>query len=549
MKYPVTERDKNLLLQMSLEYRIRITLTNESRNVIDVIYGTSDVGGMSVDSNSNIRRTFSFTLKLDDFINNIESKIASWIGLYYEVDIGIVDLRTDEIIYYPNGRFCITAASTSYDAVTNSLSLDLSDRFAELDGTRNGQIGGAPIISIPKEVNGVKQTLRGTTINLITSSTKIDKYIIDDIGEFYGMQQNNPDYADYRQKNDEWNILPYDLEYSCGNLIGDMLLEIRDLYPNCQMYFDVYDNFCFDMIPSLDNDIPDIDDDYLQKLLTSDSTESVSYNVSSIKNITEVFGKDYDIDYFSENTSFENNIYTLSLSDYISYTKYDMIAFKPTSDNLYSASLKINSLETIPIYYEYTDTPLNPSELKTGDMCVITIYKIEQNYIAYYLGKYQPHSLCVLTNDSNDVKYTKKYFSSIYNVAEKNVYFREEKHSPFAVQRLGEVLDVKSGDDFDNILSDSIAIENSKYYNRLSSTMFDTVTITTVLIPWLDVNVKINYRKQQEDTIYSYVVKSRSDNFSNKTSTITMYRFICLGENTRHFSGEMNRQRENIHMR
>lgn len=530
MKYPITEYDKDLLLQNILNYKIRITVTDKCRNVVDVLYGISNVGGLCIDSDSNIRRTFSFSLKLDDFIKNIENKIAGWIGLYYEIDIGLLDLRKDEYIYYPNGRFCITNASTTYDASTNIISFELSDRISELDGTRNGQVGGAPVISIPKEIDGTKQTIRGTTINLITSSTTIDKYVVDDIGEYYGMPQNNNDYLDYRTKNDEWNILPYDLEYSSGTYISDILFEIRDLYPNCQMYFDVYDNFCFDMIPSLDNDTPDLDNSYLQKILIGEGTESVSYDTSSIKNVTEIFGKSYDIDRTADTCTYLDNLYVITLEKYDSYKKYDMIAFTPTSDNAKSPFLKINTLSAIPIYYEYTTTPIEKSVLTSGTMCVIEIYKTESDYIAYYLGQYQPHVLCVLTNDRNDNIYSKEYFSAKYNVEEKNVYFREETYSSFAIQKLGEILDSKSGEDFDNILSDAVAIQSAKYYNRLSSTMFDTVTISTVLVPWLDVNVKINYKKKQEDTEYSYVVKNRSDNFTNGTSTITMYRFLQIYE-------------------
>lgn len=46
----------------------------------------------------------------------------------------------------------------------------------------------------------------------------------------------------------------------------------------------------------------------------------------------------------------------------------------------------------------------------------------------------------------------------------------------------------------------------------------------------VDVNVKLDYKKQQEKTTYSYVVKSKSDNFADGTSTITMYRFLQLYE-------------------
>lgn len=532
MKYNITEHDKELLLQGNLQYKIRVTVTDKSRKVIDVLYGTAETGGISVDSDSDIRRTFSFTLIPDKLTDQIESKISGWIGLYYEVDIGILDQRNGKFVYYPNGRFCITSASTSYHATTNTISFDLSDRISELDGTRNGQIGGAPVITIPREINGNKQTIRNTAVNLLSSSTEIDKYIIDDIGEYYGMPQNNENYLDYRNKNDEWNILPYDLEFSSGDTVSNMLFEIRDLFPACQMYFDVYDNFCFDMLPTLEKDLPDMDDPYLQKILLADNSESVSYDIQSIKNVTEVFGKIYNVDHFSDSAFFADNTYSIPADGYNAYRKYDLIAFTIPHTNGTAPKLKINDLQEIPVYYEYTEQALEENCLISGDTCVVELYRSGENYIAYYLGEYQPHALCVLTNgeDCPNGKFSKKYFSEKYNVKEKNILFRTQNFSPFSVQKLGEILESYSGNDFENILSDSNAVQNAEYYNRISSTLFDTVTISTVLIPWLDVNVKINYKKQQENTAYSYIVKSRKDDFSNGTSSITMYRFMQLYE-------------------
>lgn len=79
---------------------------------------------------------------------------------------------------------------------------------------------------------------------------------------------------------------------------------------------------------------------------------------------------------------------------------------------------------------------------------------------------------------------------------------------------------------------DKISLNGGTYDHLYVSTNStdDTVTITTLLLPWLDVNVKLDYKKQQEKTTYSYVVKSKSDNFADGTSTITMYRFLQLYE-------------------
>ena len=156
------------------------------------------------------------------------------------------------------------------------------------------------------------------------------------------------------------------------------------------------------------------------------------------------------------------------------------------------------------------------------------IKKKDDVYIAYFLGQYQPHAICVLTNDENDSYYTKKYFAEKYNCDEKNVMLRVEKDSPFVVQKIGEVLDYKSGNDFDNIESDSVALQNALYYNRLSTTFNDIVTIKTRMIVFLDVYSKVSYQRKQEQKINEYIIKSVQHDLDGMTSTITMYRYYPL---------------------
>ena len=69
---------------------------------------------------------------------------------------------------------------------------------------------------------------------------------------------------------------------------------------------------------------------------------------------------------------------------------------------------------------------------------------------------------------------------------------------------------------------------NAVYYNKQSSTVNDTVTLTTKMIPFLDVNVKVSYKKQQDSQIHEYIVKSISHDLGGMTSTITLHRFYPL---------------------
>ena len=530
MKYNITQEDKDLLLQPSLEYKYRLFIVDKDKNILDEIQGISSTGSYNIDSESDIRRTNSFSLLLDNCYRDksLEKRLFLWIGYNFQIQIGILSLRNNDYKWYDCGYYLITEANTSYNATDNSLSLNLSDWYSKFDGTRNGQIGGAPTILIPNEdEEGNPITIKDATEGVLKDNG-ISDYIVDDIGEFYGMPQNNPDYEQYRKDNPLWNQLPYDLEYDVGCYISEIFEEIKNLYPNCQMYFDIYGNLCFNLIPSCEYEPIVLDNDFLQKILLADNTENVSYDIGNIKNVTEVFGQSYEIDRYSTSVTNSTNIYTATLEDYTRYSSGDMIAFTPNISNIENMKFRINSLAAIPIYYEYTSEYIDAGLLEANKTYVLQIKRSGTDFVAYYLGQYQPHALCVLTNDENDSVYTKSYFAQKYNCDEQNVVLRVENENPFSVQKLGEILDVKTGEEFENILSDSVAMENAIYYNRQSSSVYDTVEISTKMIPFLDVNEKVEYKKQQEEESKYYIIKSINNDTESLTSQITMYRFYPL---------------------
>lgn len=533
MRYIITEYDKQLV-QRSDDYKYKFFIVDENGNILDEISGISAVGSYNINPESTIRRTTSMTLVLDAQYRteSIERKLYSWIGYNFFMQIGLHDIREDDYKWYDCGYYLITEGNTSYNATTNSLTVSLGDWFATLDGTRNGQNGGAPVIKILHEVDGVPVTIRTGIVNLIKSETNFSNYIVEDIGEFYGMPQNNSDYLSYREQNPLWNSIPYTLEFEAGCLLSDQLLELRDLYPNVEMYFDIYGNFCVNLIPSCEHDAISLANDFLQRILVADNSEQVTYDIKSIKNVTEVFGAIYEVDRYSESVSFSDNTYTLSLDTYTDYSSDDIIAFDSTSINDSTTYIAINDLDSLPLYKEYTTTFIDAGVIEENETYVIKIKKVDGKYIAYFLGQYQPHALCVLTADANDSKYTKEYFSTRYNVDEKNITFRVEPESPFTIQKIGIVLDVKTGNEYDNILSSSVATENAIYQNKISSSMNDVVTIQTKMIPFLDTNIKVSYKKQQDDEVKEYIIKSIDNNLDSCTSTITMYRFYPLYDST-----------------
>ena len=564
MKYNITETDKDIILQNSLDYKFRLYIVKD-KTIMDMIEGIQSVGVYAIDGDSSVRRTTSFVLYLEDTYaeKHIEDRINLWLGYDFVLQIGIKNIRTDDYVWYECGRYMITSANTAYNATENSLSVNLSDWYVKLNGERNGQMTGISTIEIPVEVGGVKTTIRASFIEVIKDVGIVD-YIVDDIGEFYGMPENNPNYEDYRRLNPEWNILPYDLSFNGGCNASEILDKYKGLYPNLQIYFDVYNNLCYDMIPSCNNTPIVLDNDFLQRILTADNAESVQYDITSIKNVTEVYGATYDVTRYSDTTATtstgDNSVtYTIPLSLYETYKNGDIIRFTPGSANnanetyisIYNSENN-TTLDTIPLYYEFQEKFIESNTIENGSTYVFKISYInnspvstEGHYVAYFLGTFQPHAICYLTDGtdhSNDLitlfanteyevtvpRYSEEFFAYKYNCDVKNVTKRVEEGSPFSVEKLGIVFETKQGEEFDAIISNSVAVSNSIYFNKKSSTTQDVVTITTKMIPWLDVQQKVTYKKQQDDNIHEYVIKSISNDLSSKTTSITMYRFYPL---------------------
>lgn len=525
MNYVITETDKQAILQQITKYKYRITISDNNDNILQVLNDIEPTS-YSISTDSQIRRNTQTSIYN---IKDIEEWLNTYMRLNFVFKIGVMSYITGDYIWYPCGTYIITDSSTVYDATNNTLSTTLMDWFAKMDGTRNGQVGGAPTIIIQQnDSDGNATTIQKALRNFITAEEITDKILIEDIGEFYGQQSTNSDkYEEYRKENPDWNKMPYDLEFSAGDTQATIVAGVTDLYPNVQAYFDVYNNFCCNMVPSCVNDPVVLDNDFLQKVLISDNSESTTYSLSSIKNVTEVFGKSYEIDRDADDKCEESNgVFTLTLDKYDEYTEYQIIAFKPKVTNTDNTQIKINSLPAFSVYNEYSTTSITSGTFIPNEVNTIMLRKKDETWISYYLGQYQPHALCVLTADENDKKYTKKYFADKYNC--KNITFRVEPESPYTIQKIGEVLDVKTGDEFDNILSESVAAQNAIYFNQQSSSMNETIEINTKLIPWLDVNLKVEYKQKNGTDIKQYIIKGVSHDLSSCISTITLQKFYPL---------------------
>ena len=427
----------------------------------------------------------------------------------------------------------------------------------ELDGTKNGQVG-ALTTSFPAYEEDIDtgevikyNKIRDIVITILTQLGKIKDYEIDDIGEYKAMPEYNENYLQYREETSVqvkdgsyqqvWNALPYDQDFSAGATVASMLTTLRDLYPNYEMYFNCDGVFCCNMIPSCYEDDIVFNSDFFDRIYISENT---SVDLTGVKNVCEVWGQTIETDFYTENCTYSNNIYTCNVDTYDEYCNGDIIAILIPSANQKGSSLNINGLGTIQIMDENTEEPI---EANIIDENQVYAFKIKKKYInksnvikVYLLGQWQPHAINVLTNGTKPTedytaqdgtvvkKYSKEYFQKIYNC--NTIEFTTIKDSPFSIEELGLILDVKTGGEYDNITSDSLAAARAEYENWKNARLTDNISITTKLSPFADVNIKVSYRRKDTGEINQYIVKNISHDPSAGTTSWTLMKFYPLYE-------------------
>lgn len=545
----VTQNDLNLMYQPHIKYSIKIEILNEDQTVADVLVGMpSNSGSCTIDANSDIRRTMEFSV-IPTYTTNIKISEDSliWINKEARLYIGVRDCRTNEDVWYSQGYYVFMNTTGTYDAVTNQLSVSCNDLISKLDGTKNGQTGVLKTIFPAYEENSdgtviSYNVIRDQVVTVLKQMCNINDFIVEDIGEYKGIDKYNDDYLDYRKTNPQWNCLPYDLEFSVGSTLLAILTEFRDLYPNYEFFFDTDRVFHFQMIPSGYEDNIAITNNFLQRVLVSESTQ---LDMSTVRNVVEVWGDVIEEDYYMDTCTYSAGVYKATYSSFpSSYSSSEVIAVKVPKTNISGQSLNINNIGALKIYDENTDTLISANTLKANEVYCFKYKKayVNNNIVErfYLLGQWQPHAICVLLNESKHSDsytfadgttvelYSDSYFRTKYNC---NTIKRQIlADSPFSVEKLGEYLLLYGDGENQAITSDSLALAQAEYSLWQKARLSDSITITTLLLPFLDVNQKVTYQRSDSDIEEEYIIQRVNHDFSTLpyTSTIEMSKFYPL---------------------
>lgn len=257
-----TQTDYDLVQMKVRNTRIKVDVLNFNFQTVNSLEGYVIDGSISVDATSDIRRTCNLTLAIERSDKMISPGGELWLDKFIKIYEGIDNPRDNgNTVWWNMGIFLINNPNTVYNVNTRTVSFEGLDLMAKLTGRRNGQLPAVATIVYAgsKIADVVKQT--------ITQLGGFEKYIIEDAGY----------------------TIPYDIKKDMGSTIYDLLVEIRDLYSDWEMFFDVDGVFHWQQIPDGENEPVVVDFDQLnQPLVISDSMD---IDFENVKNNIIVYGR------------------------------------------------------------------------------------------------------------------------------------------------------------------------------------------------------------------------------------------------------------------
>lgn len=464
--FNITENQFRNSLQNIQSRYIRLELLNYQFQTVDTIEGVCQNGNINISANSDIRRTGNIELVINNSTFEVSTGGKIWLDKYIKVWIGLMSLITGEIEYTNCGVYIIDAPSYNFNPSTNTLSLSLLDLMAKLTGIRNGYLPGTPVVLSAGE--NIRQTI-------------IDTLALGGFAKYVVEEAPSP------------GTIPNDLEFDRGSTIYTLLSGLRDIYPNYEMFFDVNGVFYYRPIPSGSGDPVYIDDTLWSSIVTE---ENLDVDFQNVKNVIEVYGRTHDPAHFSTSTKVSSTTIQLTIEDITEYTEDMIYGFTLTDNPGYVGyKLQINNLTEYPILMS-DGTTASDIPAESGEVYYCVQFK---GTYWNYLGHLQS-----------------------YGYAED-----DNSQSPFYINgTVGQIRLPLYGGEYENCYSDDLARQRAEYELWLHTNMNNSVQISCVPVPWIDVNILVEYTLQRNNQTNQYIIKSIDFGLAASDSmTINMIQF------------------------
>lgn len=464
----ISQQDYSVLKQSIQQRYLRLYLLDFNYQVVDEISGNLTSFNINIDANSDIRRTCNVTLAITNSSFDINAGGKIWLDKYIQPYVGTYDIMSGEIVWRNQGIYLINAPTWSYNAETDTLSFQGIDLTAKLTGVRNGQLEG--MSHVISEGSNVRDVIIDTL-----AMAGFNKYIVSQCENIDGTIQD----------------VPYDIEISAGGTVWDILTELRNILPQYQMYFDVDGIFHYELIPSGDNEPIIMDDDLLTSILIS---EQIDTDFESVKNYIEVWGYTHDVQNASTSTTASGGALSLTIGTLGALAEGTIITWSYGADINTNVTINVNGTGTKRL------VNLNGDDIVTLDAD------------AYYVASYQSNGTWLFLG----------------HMQSQAVYADTNPDSPFDINgAVGKIRYVCSGGEYDNIMSDELALQRAQMEIYWRCRLNDKIVLTTLPIPWLDVNVLISHATKHGGDATWMIDNISTDYAINGSMTITAHKYYA----------------------
>lgn len=398
---------------------------------------------------------------------------------------------------------------------------------------------------------------------IITLNNSYDEDVMANLDDFWIFEgsgytkETAPAYIEYNAN----GVVPYDLEFSTGATIYEILTELNNLEYGWEFFFDINDTFINQKIPTTIGEQCVLDWERLYPLVIQ---ENISTSFEGVKNSTRVWGKCLSPDRYA-NATIDGDRYRLQLDYLIGSDDKDIpnnmliaISFPEetaskmsvlivddyASPQLVDGDLNYDVFIKTVVLYGNGNLPITSKDIQPNIPYVFKyknsgLYLQGQTQVCYVVKEYNELPLKNgqskedwiaqdrLDEGTDNVKYIinseSEYITSDMTEAEKRQYY-----NPFAIDEIGEIRQVLSDGDYEKIYTDDLARQRAEYENWKAMRLNTNLTLEIKPIFWLDVNQKIQYKSKTTGKIEEYIIKTISFTYSTGTMTIEAVKFFPL---------------------
>lgn len=494
--YIVTQKDIEILMQSDKELYYKLELLNENMKVLDCIEGNLISDNISISADSDIRRTYNCTLLVENstFVLGKDSKI--FFNKLIKPYIGVLHQRSQTIQWYCLGIFLYTDLNYSYNETDKTLQITCLDMMCLLNDSRKGQLPDY------KRTILAGTDAREVIISLLEEAG-VTKYFIE-------FNINGNSISTFP--------IPYDLVFEAGSTVYTTIKEIVDLYAGSQMYFSLDGTFVISRIPTSKNEINVLTDDILQQILIN---EQVTTSLSNVYNHIKIYGKTNEPDYYTKDVTCNGNVYFSNVivmkldettGEYVEVEyveqldNFDTFALRIPCTNANTQYININNIGNILIVDDSGDS-LNEGILEAGVDYLFKYRQATNDFL--FLGSYQCIGEAYLSNNKDN----------------KNDYVVIDTTSNFAIEVIGDRLKVLSGSDYDLIYTNSLCNQRARLELYNASNMQDSLSLSIVAIPWLDVRMKVEFTSNATKQKAEYIITNISCDYSTYQMSLNLSRY------------------------